>query len=114
MHPSIRVPTPLLMVALGAALACGGGGGSRDPVDPGKLWVPPSPAFLTPGASLNFEAVPEIHSEAPSIKTATWSVLEANGGRVQGIGNGQFATYVAPANLGTFHLKAVSEYGNAH
>ncbi len=113
LNPVLRLSTLLVILTLGTTLACGGGGGIKDSGDPGKLWVQPSPAFLTPGASLVFQAVPEVNSEAPYIRTATWSVLEPSGGSVQAIGNGEYATYTAPAVLGTFHLKAVSEYGEA-
>lgn len=112
-NPFFRMPSLFLMFALVPTLACGGGGGTKEPVDPGKLWVQPSPAFMTPGARLIFSAVPEVHSEAPYIRTATWSVLEPNGGSVQTIGSGETATYTAPANPGTFHLKAVTEYGDS-
>lgn len=113
MNPFFRMPISILVFALGTTLACSGGGGTTEPVDPGKLWVQPSPAFITPGASLVFSAVPEVHSEAPYIHTATWSVLEPNGGIVLAIGNGESATYTAPSIPGTFHLKAVSEYGTS-
>ncbi len=104
-----------LIIVLGSTLACGGGGGGpKETADPGKLWVQPSPAFLTPGANLVFQAVPEIHSEGPILRTAAWSVLESNGGSVLAIGNGQTATYTAPPMPGTFHLQAVSEYGTSH
>lgn len=110
---TFRLHTCLLLLTLGTTLACGGGGDTKDSVDPGKLWVLPSPAFMTPGARLVFSAVPEVNSEAPYINTATWSVLEPNGGSVQANGRGETANYTAPANLGTFHLKAVSEYGTS-
>ncbi|MBL0312588.1 MAG: hypothetical protein IPP78_07705 [Holophagaceae bacterium] len=113
MKLTCRLPTCLLVLTVGTTLACGGGGGTKDPVDPGKLWVMPSPAFMTPGARLVFSAVPEVNAEAPYINTAAWSVVEPNGGSVQANGRGETATYTAPANLGTFHLKAVSEYGTS-
>lgn len=94
-------------------LGCGGGGASKsDPVDPGKLWVQPSPATLTKGATLDFQAVPEVHSEAPIITSTTWTTSESNGGSLQLLStNGQFARYTAPMSAGVFHLLATSNFG---
>lgn len=99
-HPKIDL---LVAVTLAASLGCSGGAknGADPSYDPGKLWVQPSPATLTPGATLSFRAIPEVHSEAPLIKTATWSVIEASGGIVQSVGNGETAFYTAPAAQGT-------------
>lgn len=103
---------PLLPLALFSA--CGGGSASNSAsFDPGKLWVSPDPAILTPGARLTLTAVPEVHSEAPFIRSTTWTVIEPGGGSLQVVPDtyGQYANYTAPTVIGTYHVKATSEFG---
>lgn len=112
----MRAPWAKIAVTalLGLGLGCAGGANvAREPLDAGKLWVRPDPGILTPGANLRFSAVPEVHSEAPYIRSATWTVVEAGGGTIAAEGHGETAIYTAPSAPGTYHLLATTEFGTS-
>ena len=89
------------IMAAVALVACGGGGGSADNGGATGVQVAVTPATATveTGESRNFSAA----VSGTSNMAVTWSVVEANGGSVNGQGQ-----YTAPATVGTFHLKATS------
>lgn len=110
--PDLLKPT---LISILGCLACGRGGANRpSPQDRGRLSVVPNPATLSTGASLTFNAVPDVNNEAPYISSTTWTIDEQGGGSVQSLTQvGDQARYTAPQATGTFHVRATSNFGTS-
>ncbi len=88
-------------LVLGLGVACGGSGGSSQPLAPQVVSVSLSPAgaSLWTGGTQAFQAT----VTGTSNTAVTWSVVETSGGSVTTAG-----LYTTPGTAGTYHVKAVS------
>lgn len=113
--PTPRIPqgsrSALALSVLATLLACGGGGGSSTDSTPSggggpsavTVTLSQGSAKLNPGQTFDCTATV---SGSSNVDVA-WSVVEANGGYLEPLGNIELL-YTSPATPGTYHVKATS------